>query len=74
MSIVFYPEKGIITYGSELAAVKAGLDFEAPAEIPLVKPDPHGKFDVTKFIPLSRLGYRDYSMVDKTFTLARPDD
>ena len=33
-----------------------------------------GKFDVTKFIPLSRLGYRDYSMVDKTFTLARPDD
>lgn len=33
-----------------------------------------GKFDVIKFIPLSRLGYRDYSMVDKTFTLARPDD
>jgi len=33
-----------------------------------------GKFDVTRFKPLARLGYRDYSVIDTTFTLARPDD
>ncbi|MGR3714764.1 MAG: flavin reductase family protein [Shimia sp.] len=33
-----------------------------------------GKFDVTTFRPLARLGYRDYSVVDNTFTLQRPDD
>ena len=33
-----------------------------------------GIFDVTMFRPLARLGYRDYSVVDNTFTLARPDD
>ncbi|MDO6520145.1 flavin reductase family protein [Shimia thalassica] len=33
-----------------------------------------GIFDVTTFRPLARLGYRDYSIVDNTFTLARPDD
>ncbi|TCL09999.1 flavin reductase (DIM6/NTAB) family NADH-FMN oxidoreductase RutF [Shimia isoporae] len=33
-----------------------------------------GIFDVTTFRPLARLGYRDYSVVDNTFTLARPDD
>ena len=33
-----------------------------------------GLFDVTTFQPLSRLGYRDYSVVTDTFTLARPDD
>lgn len=33
-----------------------------------------GRFDVTAFRPLARLGYRDYSVVDNTFTLARPDD
>ena len=50
MSIVFYPEKGLITYGSELAAVKAGLTFDAPGKlcIPHAKPDKDGKFDVTK--------------------------
>lgn len=32
-----------------------------------------GIFDVTTFRPLARLGYRDYSVVDNTFTLARPD-
>lgn len=31
-------------------------------------------FDVSTFRPLARLGYRDYSVVDNTFTLARPDD
>ena len=33
-----------------------------------------GRFDVTTFRPLARLGYRDYSVVDNLFTLARPDD
>lgn len=33
-----------------------------------------GMFDVTTFQPLARLGYRDYTKVTDTFTLARPDD
>lgn len=31
MSLALYPRKGIICYGSEQAAVKAGLNFEAPS-------------------------------------------
>ncbi len=34
----------------------------------------NGRFDVTKFEPLSRLGYRDYAIVKDVFELARPDD
>lgn len=34
----------------------------------------NGRFDVTTFQPLSRLGYRDYSVVDNVFELNRPDD
>ncbi len=33
-----------------------------------------GIFDVTTFRPLARLGYKDYSVVENTFTLARPGD
>ncbi|MEP1520762.1 flavin reductase family protein [Ascidiaceihabitans sp.] len=33
-----------------------------------------GRFDVTTFQPLSRLGYRDYAVVDTIFELKRPDD
>ena len=33
-----------------------------------------GRFDVTTFQPLSRLGYRDYSRVTDLFELVRPDD
>jgi flavin reductase (DIM6/NTAB) family NADH-FMN oxidoreductase RutF len=33
-----------------------------------------GRFDVTTYRPLARLGYRDYSVVDNIFSLARPDD
>jgi flavin reductase (DIM6/NTAB) family NADH-FMN oxidoreductase RutF len=33
-----------------------------------------GMFDVRKFNPLARLGYRDYSVVTELFSLARPDD
>ncbi len=33
-----------------------------------------GKFDVLRFNPLARLGYRDYSAVTELFSLARPDD
>ncbi len=33
-----------------------------------------GRFDVSRFTPLSRLGYRDYSTVTEVFELKRPDD
>ena len=33
-----------------------------------------GKFDVSKFNPLTRLGYRDYSAVREIFSISRPDD
>lgn len=33
-----------------------------------------GKFDITRFTPLSRLGYRDYTAVREVFELKRPDD
>lgn len=33
-----------------------------------------GRFDVTRFQPLSRLGYRDYAAVTAVFSLNRPDD
>lgn len=33
-----------------------------------------GMFDITRFVPLARLGYRDYAVVAESFTLARPDD
>ncbi len=32
-----------------------------------------GKFDVTRFTPLARLGYRDYTKVDNLFSLNRPE-
>lgn len=33
-----------------------------------------GRFDVTRYNPLTRLGYRDYSVIREVFELARPDD
>ena len=33
-----------------------------------------GLFDVTAFQPLTRLGYRDYSVITDVFSLQRPDD
>ena len=33
-----------------------------------------GLFDVRTFKPLSRLGYKDYSVVDNIFSLNRPDE
>ncbi|MGX9357139.1 flavin reductase family protein [Roseobacteraceae bacterium S113] len=33
-----------------------------------------GLFDVTTFQPLSRLGYRDYAVVENVFTLKRPGE
>ena len=33
-----------------------------------------GRFDVTTFQPLARLGYRDYAVVREVFELKRPDD
>lgn len=34
----------------------------------------NGRFDVTTYRPLSRLGYRDYSSVTEVFEMIRPDD
>lgn len=33
-----------------------------------------GQFDVTRFAPLARLGYRDYTVVRDVFTLNRPGE
>jgi flavin reductase (DIM6/NTAB) family NADH-FMN oxidoreductase RutF len=33
-----------------------------------------GRFDVTRYQPLTRLGYRDYSRITELFSLRRPDD
>ena len=33
-----------------------------------------GKFDVTTFNPLTRLGYRDYSTIREVFSLQRPGE
>ncbi len=33
-----------------------------------------GRFDVTAFNPVARLGYRDYTVVREVITLDRPDD
>ena len=33
-----------------------------------------GLFDITRFQPLARLGYRDYTRVTDLFSLSRPDD
>ncbi|NVO24292.1 flavin reductase family protein [Donghicola mangrovi] len=33
-----------------------------------------GRFDVTRFQPLTRLGYRDYAVIKEVFSLTRPDD
>lgn len=33
-----------------------------------------GMFDVTKFNPLTRLGYRDYSVIREVFSLSRPGE
>ncbi len=33
-----------------------------------------GHFDITRFNPLTRLGYRDYSVIREVFSLARPGE
>jgi flavin reductase (DIM6/NTAB) family NADH-FMN oxidoreductase RutF len=33
-----------------------------------------GMIDVTKYLPLARLGYRDYAYIDRPFTLKRPNE
>ncbi|NIZ14563.1 flavin reductase family protein [Phaeobacter sp. HF9A] len=33
-----------------------------------------GLFDVTRYQPLTRLGYRDYAKIETVFSLARPND
>jgi flavin reductase (DIM6/NTAB) family NADH-FMN oxidoreductase RutF len=33
-----------------------------------------GMIDVTKYLPLARLGYRDYAYIDRPCTLKRPNE
>ena len=33
-----------------------------------------GRFDVLRFQPLARLGYRDYARVTELFTMVRPGE
>ncbi|MEZ5868796.1 MAG: flavin reductase family protein [Defluviimonas denitrificans] len=33
-----------------------------------------GQFDVTRFNPVARMGYRDYSVVRELFSMTRPDE
>jgi flavin reductase (DIM6/NTAB) family NADH-FMN oxidoreductase RutF len=33
-----------------------------------------GRFDVTRFHPVARLGYQDYTIVREVFALARPGE
>ena len=33
-----------------------------------------GRVDVLKYIPVARLGYMDYTRVEKIFSMDRPDD
>ena len=33
-----------------------------------------GRFDVTRYRPLARLGYRDYTVVETLFPMNRPDE
>ncbi len=33
-----------------------------------------GRFDVTRYRPLARLGYRDYAAVSEVFEIARPGE
>jgi flavin reductase (DIM6/NTAB) family NADH-FMN oxidoreductase RutF len=33
-----------------------------------------GKFDITRFGMVTRLGYRDYGVIREAFELTRPDD
>lgn len=33
-----------------------------------------GRFDVTRYQPIARLGYRDYAAIERVFEMTRPDD
>jgi hypothetical protein len=45
MSIAFYPDKGLICYGSEQAAVKAGMNYEFPGGNPDILGKSRGDLD-----------------------------
>ena len=54
MSVAFYPERGLICYGSEQAAVKAGLNT---------------KIEVMNFADISRMSSLDYDLNDTRLDL-----
>jgi len=55
-SIAFYPRKGIICYGSEQAAVKAGLNYENPGDSKNVARNAHDEKDNAVRLDLDDLG------------------
>ena len=50
------------------------MDDDWKGKVKTTKDIQEGKFDVSKFNPLTRLGYRDYSVVREIFSISRPDD
>ena len=55
-----------------------GVDKMVIGEVTGVHYDPacirNGRFDVTTYQPIARLGYRDYARISDLFELDRPDD
>ena len=62
----------------QIIPLKGGINFLVLGEVVGVhlRDDcmKDGRFDVTSYQPLARLGYRDYARVTELFELARPDD
>lgn len=63
---------------TQIIELKGGVNFLVLGEVVGVhmRDDclKNGRFDITAFQPLTRLGYRDYSRITELFELARPDD
>ncbi|SDW79608.1 flavin reductase family protein [Roseicitreum antarcticum] len=63
---------------TQIVALRGTANFLVLGEVTGVHMDDahivDGKFDVTRFQPLSRLGYRDYATVTEVFSLSRPGE
>tara|TARA_Y100001960_G_C14591363_1_gene785851 strand:+ start:107 stop:715 length:609 start_codon:yes stop_codon:yes gene_type:complete len=63
---------------TQIVKLKGQNNFAAFAEVTgiYINDDllENGKLDVSKFVPVGRLGYRDYTYLTDLFELKRPDD
>lgn len=63
---------------TQIIALEGGVNFAVFGEVVGVHMRDDcmvdGRFDVTTFTPLARMGYRDYTAVREVFELLRPDD